>query len=97
MGDVLPIEREALVATAEILELESWLEDDIKCQSGHRDARNARCTRDVTHLAYTCIVERVPICRACAEYIQLAVDGTWGDRCGGCFESISGHWKTEPV
>ena len=69
-GHMMPIEREAAVATVEIMQLEEWLEADLKCESEHRATGKHNCQRVATHLSRTVHMgTRKLVCSTAADYI----------------------------
>lgn len=86
-----PIEREALVATAEILELNSWLEDDLKCEVTHEAIE---CTVAVTHRAWSCTVPPRNVCSSAAHHVIDSLDRV---TCKGCKLPARKCWRVVPV
>ena len=91
---MMPIEREAAQATVEILELNSWLDDELKCESQHRDFRNRECSVTVTHIAKGCEVPSLA-CTRQAEWVN-----SWSSSeipCGDCGAPCATHWRAVPI
>lgn len=94
-GHMMPIEREAAEATVEILEMNSWLEDDVKCGVVHIDSPDVPvCSIEVTHKLRDCTFF-APVCANTATYVQEAIDGGW--ECAGCGEPTVTHVRLSPI
>ncbi len=94
-GHMMPTERQAVEATVEILEMNSWLEDEMSCQAAHENDVPA-CTVAVTSMLRNCIPggER-PVCAAIGSYAREAIER--GSRCINCGEFINAHWHVRDL
>ena len=64
----LPVERDALTATFELLHLErAYAEDNIRCESAHKASGPDACTIEVTHVVnMACEGRRFRVCQVSA-------------------------------
>jgi hypothetical protein len=87
---MLPTEAAALEAVV----METWLDDEIKCESGHRDRRNPVCSGDVV-ARLVCPCGDVVGCSNAAAFWTWAATSL--DICNDCDLPIRDHWKVVPI
>lgn len=74
--------------------LPGW-DEELKCESKHADWRSPVCTVSATHLGFTCVGSRVPICEATVRFYRAAIQSN--GTCDRCSEPASTHWRVVPV
>lgn len=88
------------VNLVEVTELESWLDDELRCESPHSLSNlgrgDAGCTVLVTHvITGSCAGKSTRICQSRAEYKIAAMSGT-ETICGWCNRPASECWQIAP-
>ena len=90
MTDLMPIEGQVAVAF-EVVELESWLDDELKCQVNHL---RSDCSVEVTHRLRWCDGSSL-MCRRAAERNEECIRG--GGRCAGCLGMCADCWDIRAI
>jgi hypothetical protein len=94
-AQALPIEREALNATAEILELEESFKDDINCAGADAAHGSNGCTIEVTHIANGCSKHDVPVCESLVTFKRSRI--AIGAQCTKCLRLAGDCWSYRPI
>ena len=89
-----PIEKQVHDAF-EVVRLESWLDDDIKCQAEHKDAHNQVCSGDVTYVFTSCVPPKM-VCSNTANHVEYVLSFARAD-CEYCETTVAEHWKVVPA
>lgn len=78
--------------TLEVIDLESLLEDDLKCESRHKHPLNLTCSEEVTHFVRGCPggVD-VKVCQDAAVSLHVRMAG--GEVCDDCLKPAADCWK----
>ena len=88
---MLPTEAAALEAVV----METWLADEIKCESPHAEDGNRVCSVDVTHLANGCAFGDNRVCTNLVTVKKAFMAS--GGICADCLGRAADCWSYRPI
>ena len=90
-----PIEGQTAEAF-EVIGLESWLDDELKCESRHLRTGKEACTVHVTHLSsVACQGQTKFVCEVAARWNSDGI--ARGGNCSNCGHPARDCWKIRPI
>lgn len=89
-GHMMPTERQATEATVEILEMNSWLNDELGCEFGH-EGTTPPCSDTVTHQMTDCTGS----IHACSHAASWAIGMKPISTCTHCKRDAAECWRIE--
>ena len=91
-----PVEQQAPAEAIELIELESWLDDELSCECSHVMTGKHNCQHTVTHFSTVkCTGSAKLVCVVAA---QWNLDGIRsGQSCGNCGEPTVECWRVVKV
>lgn len=79
----------------QVVLMESWLDDDIKCEAHHFPDGCAECSGNVTHIGSNCLPGERRVCEAAAAYVRRALANRI--MCLDCGIPVVDHWRIRPI